>query len=52
MYNYIQKKNGELNGELISLYEFSFSLTKGIITKETLFEYAVDKESVKGLLSK
>ena len=37
MYNYIQKKNGELNGELISLYEFAFAVTKGIITKDEFY---------------
>ena len=35
-----------MDGSLVDLFR------KGIITKETLFEYAVDKESVKGLLSK
>ena len=35
-----------MDGSLVDLFR------KGIITKETLFEYAVDKESVQGLLSK
>ena len=47
MYNYIQKKNGELNGELISLYEFAFAVTKGIITKDEFYIEVLNRGNVK-----
>ena len=47
MYNYIQKKNGELNGELISLYEFALAVTKGIITKDEFYIEVLNRGNVK-----
>jgi hypothetical protein len=47
MYNYVKKKNGDLSGKLISLYEFAFAVTKGIIAKDEFYIEVLNRGNAK-----
>ena len=47
LYNYVEKEDGKLRGELISIDEFALAVTKGIIEKDEFYIEILNRENTK-----
>lgn len=47
LYNYAEKEDGKLRGELISIDEFALAVTKGIIEKDEFYIEILNRENTK-----
>ena len=47
LYNYVEKEDSKLRGELISIDEFALAVTKGIIEKDEFYIEILNRENTK-----